>query len=101
MIKNFKAFCNTKSHVQRYECQVIKNNVAFDGCLWQEINYLHQLGIKTIGSCCGHHINSINNGYIQVDPKDENKMADLKYIAFINEQGIKCFYPKTIIIPKQ
>lgn len=95
--KVFTAFCNTESHIQQYECQVIINNIAIDGCLWQEIEYLHNLGIKTKGCCCGFHIDSSESGYIQVIPEQEKDMEKLGYKFFINEAGIKCFYPRTII----
>lgn len=95
--KVFTAFCNTESHIQQYECQVIINNIAIDGCLWQEIKYLHNLGIKTKGCCCGFHIDSSESGYIQVMPEQEKDMEKLGYKFFINEAGIKCFYPRTII----
>lgn len=95
----FLTNCNTNSHIQEYECQVIKNNVAFDGCLWQELNYLWEKGIKTIGSCCGHHINAKENkGYIQVEQEFEAQMVDLGYRKIINQHGITIFKPKTQII---
>ena len=33
-----KIKCNKKSYVQKYECQVVKNGISFDGCLWTELN---------------------------------------------------------------
>ncbi len=97
-MKSFTAFCNTESHMQQYECQVIINNIGVDGCLWQEIKYLHNLGIRTKGCCCGCHIDIAAVAYIQVIPEQEKIMESLGYKSFINEAGLKCFHPKTIII---
>lgn len=97
--KTFISFCSTKSHVQQYECQVIKNNIAFDGCLWQELSYLWQKGIKTIGSCCGCHLDGRNMPcYIQVIAEHEDKMTDLGYQKVINEHDVVIFKPKTQIM---
>ena len=40
---------------------LMENDISFDGCLWTELNILWLQGIKTIGSCCGHHYNSPKN----------------------------------------
>ena len=98
----FKSYCNTKSNVQTYECQVMYyfngKLIAYDGCLWQELKYLWSNGIKTIGCCCGNHINSLpNSGYIQVADIYSKKMQELGYKSFINKFGVKLFKPKTII----
>ena len=91
--------CNRKSHVQQYECQVIKNGISFDRCLYEELNLLWQQGIKTIGSCCGCHCNSLeNSAYIQVIKEDEQKMINLGYQPIKNEFGNVIFKPKTIFL---
>ena len=87
-MKRFTAFCNTESHMQHYECQVIINNIGVDGCLWQEIKYLHNLGIKTKGCCCGCHIDKQAAAYIQVIPEQEKIMEILGYKAAL-QLGLK------------
>ena len=97
--KQFTSVCSTESRVQQYECQVIKNDIAFDGCLWQELNWLWRQGIETIGCCCGHHINCPHNmAYIQVKSMYEQDMIDLGYKRSVNEFGAVLFKPKTKII---
>ena len=98
----FKSYCNTKSNVQTYECQVMNyfngKLIAYDGCLWQELKYLWSNGIKTIGCCCGHHINSLpDSSYIQVADDCIEKMLELGYESFIKEVGFTLFKPKTVI----
>lgn len=94
----FFAICNFDSHVQQYECQVIKNDIAFDGCLWQELNWLWQQGVETVGSCCGHHINCPHDmAYIQVKSEYEQDMVNLGYEKQVNEFGAVLFKPKTKI----
>jgi hypothetical protein len=81
--KQFTSVCSTESHVQQYECAALlfdkfkSVNIAVDGCLLNEIKNLHDLGIETIGSCCGHHANSpLGSAYIQVKTECEQKMID-------------------------
>lgn len=98
----FKSWCNIKSHVQEYECQVMSYVddvlVSYDGCLWQELKYLWNNGVKTIGCCCGNHVNSLSDtAYIQVEDESIDKMVELGYTKFINEFGVTVFKPKTII----
>ena len=103
----FKSKCSTKSFLQQYECGVILKNksqklITVDGCLWQEILYLWQKGIETIGCCCGHHENLATDiGYIQVQENCIQKMIDLGYTAYVNEFGNTIFKPKTIIIKEK
>lgn len=101
--KQFIAHCNTKSFVQNYECEVCRTNdklgkrICFDGCLWQEIFYLWNLGIVTVGCCCGNHVNSpLNSSYIQVKTENEQEMLDLGYKKRVNEFGAILFEPKTL-----
>jgi hypothetical protein len=83
-----------KSNCQSYQCQVCvkapfdeyrdsgskKEMIAFDACLAKELFYLWDNGIKTIGSCCGGHIDcDESRGYIQVADKDIKKMEKLGY----------------------
>lgn len=99
--KIFKAYCNTESHIQCYECQVIAKNkegklIGFDGCLWQEIFWLWNKGITTLGCCCGHHIDdNEDNAYIQVNIKDVSKMLELGYEY--QNKDVCAFKPKTKI----
>jgi hypothetical protein len=102
--KQFTSVCSTESRVQQYECAVIlfdkfkSANIAIDGCLLNEIKYLHELGIETIGSCCGHHTNSpLGSAYIQVKSEYEQKMIDLGYTKHLNNFGLVWFEPKTVI----
>lgn len=98
MAVRFFAKCCTESYAQRYECQVCRNGISFDVCLFQELNHLWSLGIETIGSCCGHHMNcTIQMGYIQVNPIYEQDMIDLGYERRVNEFGAVLFKPKTKI----
>lgn len=97
-----KIKCNKKSYVQEYECQVVKNGISFDGCLWTELNILWLQGIKTIGSCCGRHCNSPKNtAYIQVIKEDEQKMINLGYKPIENQYGNVIFKPKTIFLESE
>jgi hypothetical protein len=102
--KQFTSVCSTESHLQQYECSMMMfnkfqlNYITIDGCLWQEIKYLHSLGIETIGSCCGHHANSpLGSAYIQVKTECEQKMIDLGYTKHLNNFGLVWFEPKTVI----
>lgn len=83
--------------VQSYGCQeMLSSKVCVDRCLSQEIKFLWSKGIKTIGCCCGHHINSPrNSGYIQVKDDCVEKMKSLGYKYLANEFGKIIFEPKT------
>ena len=95
-----RIICNKKSYIQQYDCQVTKNGISFDGCLWTELNILWMQGIKTIGSCCGHHQNG-GIPYIQVIDEDEEKMIKLGYQSFKNQYGNILFKPKTMFIESE
>ena len=98
----YLAKCVFDSHCQQYECQVTKNGISFDGCLWTELNILWLQGIKTIGSCCGRHCNSPKNtAYIQVIKEDEQKMINLGYKPIENQYGNVIFKPKTIFLESE
>jgi len=96
-----------KSHVQDYECQVIKKKygdlkgIAFDVCLGKELFYLWDLGIRTTGCCCGKHVNDkLGLSYIGVVDEDIQKMKDLGYEVRPNScrpDAEDSFIPKTIL----
>lgn len=99
----FKQICDTISHAQCYECQEILYNFCVDKCLLDEIKWLNDQGIQTIGSCCGKHINIpkdniCHKGSIIVSSKYIDKMIDLGYDYYINDFGVHCFISKTHII---
>lgn len=96
----YLAKCIFNSHCQQYECQVIKNGISFDGCLWTELNMLWLDGIETIGSCCGHHIDG-GTPYIQVKKEYEKDMIEKGYQPFENEYGNVLFKPKTIFLESE
>lgn len=80
-----------------YVCyEVIKElNICVDKCLVNEIKELNKMGIKTIGSCCGH---KKGNGYIQVSSNFVKDMENLGYEQIqveSNGNGKWCFKPKT------
>lgn len=101
-MKKFKAYCNTESGLQDYSCGIImvqpgRNNfVCIDGCLFQEIKYLWKHKIRTVGCCCGHHVDSSHNSaYIQVAEECIDKM---KAMGYRRMDKVDCFIPKTEII---
>ena len=101
-MKKFKAYCNTESRVQEYGCGVSLltldglDYIFVDGCLWQELQFLWKHRIKTVGCCCGHHINSQpNSAYIQVTEDCIDKMKSMGYRRM---DKVDCFIPKTEII---
>lgn len=87
-----------KSHCQEYECCVVHNGISFDACLAKELFWLWDMGIETVGSCCGKHINSDKNvaSYIQVKDEYIDKMKELGYIEDKNYKHNPCnsFKPK-------
>lgn len=97
-MNKFYAKCCFKSHNQQYECTVVRGGVAFDGCLWQELAWLWEHGIKTVGCCCGHHVDSSSVAYIQVKNEDIGAMKELGYTMFYNSSGHPLFKPKTVIV---
>lgn len=79
-----------KSRIGCYECQVVHKGIGFDGCLFKELKTLWDLGIETIGSCCGKHKDSQSQtcGFIQVKNDYINQMLELGYIPDKNYQYI-------------
>lgn len=83
-----------------YQCyaKVPGYNISCDRCLVTEIKILNDMGIKTIGCCCGHQKHP---GYIQVDPEYIEKMRALGYKHMSldkNGNGQWCFEPKSILL---
>jgi hypothetical protein len=81
-----------------YDCyESTKYGFDVDGCLVSEINRLNNLGIKTIGCCCGH---GRKQGYIQVSPESIEDMKNFGYEQLPvdeNGNGEWCFKPKTLL----
>ncbi len=85
-----------------YDCyiKVPKYNIFCDRCLATEILMLNDMGIKTIGCCCGH---GKLQGYIQVSPNMVVKMKELGYKELpLNDKdnGAWCFAPKSVLMPE-
>ncbi len=91
------------SFVQEYQCQVLlTNKICCDRCLADEILKLNNIGIKTIGSCCGRHVNTPAdaNAYIQVENGYVGKMVELGYEILPTDShgnGLNCFQPKSVL----
>ena len=103
-----------KSTTAGYECNVFikppfivkdicgevkeKQLVSFDACLAKELFWLWDQGIKTIGSCCGKHIDCKIGGFIQVAEEHIIKMKELGYEEDKNYKYKPCnsFIPKSI-----
>ena len=61
---------------------------------------LANMGINTIGSCCGH---GIADPYIQVGEESVQKMHDMGYQLRPRDEngnGINCFIPKTKLMKR-
>lgn len=85
--------------VGTYECCVYAfadgdKDVYVDRCLLEEIKGLVELGVVTLGCCCGH---GKMPGYIQVDCDYQSisKMYELGYKRLWNQFGSIAFLPKT------
>lgn len=83
-----------------YQCyvNVPSYKISCDKCLVTEIKMLNDMGIKTIGCCCGH---GKLQGYIQVAPEHIEKMEALGYKRLPldkNGNGEWCFIPKSVLI---
>lgn len=82
-----------------FDCYVkVSGITSCDRCLATEVKILNELGIKTIGCCCGH---GIVNGYIQVTPKHCEKMKEIGYEQLPLDEfgnGPWCFAPKSILL---
>lgn len=73
-------------------------DISCDKCLASEIRMLNDMGIRTIGCCCGH---GTDTGYIQVDPR---YIGDMKRIGYVEREpdvhgnGRWCFVPKSVLL---
>ena len=65
-------------HMKKY---ISYDTIAIDRCLLDEIQYLWSLGVRTVGSCCGH--NKVI-GTIGVAKEDIPKMKKLGYQVQFN-----------------
>lgn len=81
--------------------EVYKNGlIEIDDEIVDEILWLWENGIHTIGCCSGH---GTRQGYIQVERVDLQKMLDLGYEIYVYEEGFggadrfDAFVPKTEI----
>lgn len=81
-----------------YDCyKETKLGFSVDKCLIEEIDSLNDIGINTIGCCCGH---AKSRGYIQVTPSHCDKMIELGYEQLSLDEygnGEWCFKPKTFL----
>lgn len=82
-----------------YRCYVMVPgyDISCDKCLASEIRMLNDMGIRTIGCCCGHGADA---GYIQVEPKHINAMKQLGYVERELDavgNGQWCFKPKSFL----
>lgn len=67
---------------------------AIDACISEELQQLWAYGIKTCGSCCGHHISS---PYIQpLTLEDAILMKERSYVVVVLRNGMYCAKPKSI-----
>jgi hypothetical protein len=72
------------------------SKICIDKCLYDEVEYLWSLGIRTTGCCCGH--NKLD-GFIGVEFDDIIMMKALGYQVRKNEirsNDEDSFYPKSI-----
>lgn len=88
---------STCCEIGTYKCCVYAftdndKDVYVDKCLLEEIKGLIDLGVVTLGCCCGH---GEKPGYIQVDCKSIPKMRELDYEGSLNQFGVTTFLPKT------
>ena len=88
-----------------YKCQIVVEcpeyetvmgrkltTVGIDKCILKEMQYLWNQGIKTLGCCCGHKVQS---GYIQVKKSSIEKMKELGYELESNDRQ-DVFIPKSM-----
>lgn len=83
-----------------YKCyvKVPGYNIYCDKCLATEVRILNDMGIKTVGCCCGHRK---AHGYIQVASEYVERMKELGYQQLpeaYNGYGKWCFVPKSILL---
>ena len=64
--------------------------ICLDKCIANEVLSLWNLGIRTVGCCCGHNK---AKSYIQVKDVCIDKMIELGYVGPFN---INCFTPKSV-----
>ncbi len=62
-----------------------------DACIWPEVAWLINRGVRTVESCCGH-IKNEKDAYIAVATEDEVKMRVLGYADIEGHPG--CFMPR-------
>ena len=75
-------------------------DISCDKCLATEIRMLNDLGIRTIGCCCGH---MRTQGYIQVEQNSVFLMEMLSYQQLPEAEdgsGKCCFAPKSVLLGK-
>lgn len=86
------------SGIGKHRCSIeTAHGYCCDTCLQPELHDLWSVGVKTIGSCCGH---GILVPYIQVAPQYVQKMHELGYCEREPDgkgNGINCFIPKTFL----
>ena len=73
-------------------------NIYCDKCLATEIRMLNDMGIKTVGCCCGHQR---KQGYVQVAPEYVQRMVELGYQQLPETGdgcGKWCFAPKSVLM---
>ena len=97
--------CLKCSEIGTHDCCTIipGTNICCDKCLATEIKLLNEMGIKTIGCCCGHGKGK-DYSYIQVAPEYCEKMKELGYVQQpIDEYGNGqwCFEPKSVLLTNQ
>lgn len=97
--------CLKCSEIGTYDCyvEVPGTKIYCDKCLATEIKLLNEMGIKTIGCCCGHGKGK-DYSYIQVAPECCEKMKELGYVQQpIDEYGNGqwCFEPKSVLLTNQ
>jgi len=72
-------------------CMTARETFCIDKCIAEEVQSLWDLGITTVGCCCGHNKPI---GYIQVIQEDINQMIELGYE--IDTGSIGAFFTKTL-----
>ena len=95
--------CLKCSEIGTYDCYVEVPEtdgkiICCDKCLATEVKILNEIGIKTIGCCCGH---GKLQGYIQVAPEYCDRMKEMGYIERPVDEygnGYWCFKPKSILL---
>lgn len=86
--------------VGTYECQEIAcfceccgRPIYVDKCIAKEVARLRDMGIRTLGSCCGH---GKLEPSIVVDERDDGRMEELGYELHVNEYGAHEFRAKSL-----